>query len=73
MPFSAYFFLSLELKCPELGCEDPKAGRLKLEVALLSKNHTDPSNIESNTTGGFWKYAVSLNRHTIPTLTQGML
>ncbi len=41
MPFAAWFFLSLELTCPELGCVNPKAGRIKLEVVLLSKNHTD--------------------------------
>ena len=38
-------------------------GRIKLEMALLSKDHTDTGNIESSTTDGFWKYAVSLDRH----------
>ena len=53
MSNAAYFHLSLELKCPDLGCVNPKAVRIKLEMALLSKNHIDIGNIESGTTDGF--------------------
>ena len=64
MPNAAYSHLCLGLKCPDLGCVNPKAGEGKLKMALLSKNLRDTGKIESSTTDGFLKYTVSLDRHS---------
>ena len=48
--------LSLVLKCPDLACVNPKAGN-----GTTVKEHKDTGYIESSTTDGFWKYAVSLD------------
>ena len=58
-------FLSVPwMKFPDLECVNPKAGRRKVVMALLGIESYEQCNMVSCTTKGYWKYAVSLDRHS---------